>query len=340
MPRGGLKRLAKWGLCLSASALGLGADRPAILMYHRVLTPDEARRCRSSPHIVTLSDSFAAQMAFLAAHRRPMPLDELAGHLAAGRLPPPGAVAVTFDDGWEDTHRHALPVLRRHGIPATVFLTVDFVGTSRVFFPERLRFFLDEAGKRGLWTSPRGRELAGRAPAGMLGPGPVRDVERAVRMAWEMDGAGREAWLADLDAALGHPEMDAAGHGFVTWDQVRQLARAGVAPASHGLSHSRMTTLSDADLARELTLSRARIAAETGLEVTALAYPKGDHDARVRAAAKNAGYATACAVIRARLGPDADPLALPRVNVCEPRFQGPLGRFSPAMFQAALAGLF
>ncbi len=344
MLHGGLKRLVKWGLCRAATAVGADrlpdAGRPVILMYHRVLTPDEAARGHSSPHIVTLADSFAAQMAFLAARRRPMPLDELAGHLAEGRMPPPGTVAVTFDDGWEDTHRHALPVLTRHGIPATVFLTVDFVGARRVFFPERLRFLLGEAEKQGLWTSPRGRDLAGRAPAGMFGPGPGRDVERAVRAAWEADGTAREAWLADLDATLGRPEMDAAGHGFVTWDQVREMARAGVAPGSHGLSHARMTTLADDDLARELVLSRDRIAAETGLDVTALAYPKGDHDARVRAAARDAGYVTGCAVTRARLGPDADPLALPRVNVCEPRFKSPLGRFSPAMFQAALAGLF
>jgi peptidoglycan/xylan/chitin deacetylase (PgdA/CDA1 family)/glycosyltransferase involved in cell wall biosynthesis len=44
------------------------------------------------------------------------------------RFPPARSVVVTLDDGYEDNFRHAYPVLRRHGIPATIFLVSDAVG--------------------------------------------------------------------------------------------------------------------------------------------------------------------------------------------------------------------
>lgn len=37
-------------------------------------------------------------------------------------------VAFTFDDALDDFYEHALPVLREHGVPATLFVPVDFVG--------------------------------------------------------------------------------------------------------------------------------------------------------------------------------------------------------------------
>jgi peptidoglycan/xylan/chitin deacetylase (PgdA/CDA1 family) len=44
--------------------------------------------------------------------------------------PPPGFAVVTFDDGMRNNHSVALPILRELGIPATVFVTIDFIGGS------------------------------------------------------------------------------------------------------------------------------------------------------------------------------------------------------------------
>ncbi len=341
---GGLKRLAKWGLCHAAALAGFDrlprAERPVILMYHRVLPPLAAERCFSSPYIVTHADSFARQMDYLSARRRPMPLAELVGLMASGRLVPPKVVVVTFDDGWRDNHEHALPVLMRYGIPATIFLTADRMGTTHVFFPEVLRFLLSEGARQGLFATPRGRELARTVSDDLLPPEGTPRTEDVIRAAWDMADDARATFLDDLAELLDRPEMDVAGHSLMTWDQVREMARAGVEFGSHGLVHVRMTTLPDAALHAELTRSKARIEAETGRAITLLAYPKGDHDVRVRAAVRDAGYFGACSINENPLGSGTDLMALPRRNVCEPRFRGPSARFSPAIFQAFVTRLF
>jgi peptidoglycan/xylan/chitin deacetylase (PgdA/CDA1 family) len=42
--------------------------------------------------------------------------------------PPPGLAAVSFDDGLRDNYTTALPILRAYGIPATVYVSVGFIG--------------------------------------------------------------------------------------------------------------------------------------------------------------------------------------------------------------------
>ncbi len=97
------------------------------------------------------------------------------------------------------------------------------------------------------------------------------------------------------------------------WDGLRELADRGVEVGSHTVSHPWLTSLADAELGRELRESRARCEAELGRPCRFLAYPYGDHDARVRAAAKTAGYDAAFALPgRAR---PFDQFGIPRVGV-------------------------
>lgn len=90
----------------------------AILCYHSV----EAGW--SSPLAIP-PEAFARHAAWLAMHRRVVPLHRAAEMSdASGRLPARTA-ALTFDDGFESLFEHALPVLVRHRLPATVFLVAE-----------------------------------------------------------------------------------------------------------------------------------------------------------------------------------------------------------------------
>jgi peptidoglycan/xylan/chitin deacetylase (PgdA/CDA1 family) len=85
----------------------------AILTYHSL---DDSGSVVSTPPAL-----FRRQMEFLAASRIPVvPLDQVAGH--------PGAVAITFDDGFRNLLSHAIPVLEQHGFPATIFAVSDYCG--------------------------------------------------------------------------------------------------------------------------------------------------------------------------------------------------------------------
>lgn len=88
-----------------------------------------------------------------------------------------------------------------------------------------------------------------------------------------------------------------------------------VSIGAHGDSHRRLTDLSDADLAAELTGAKSWLENITGKAVTALSYPHGAVDARVRAAVAVAGFARACTSEFGANQPSRDALALRRIDI-------------------------
>jgi peptidoglycan/xylan/chitin deacetylase (PgdA/CDA1 family) len=103
-----------------------------VLMYHRVVPslpgPDPYGNC------VTVA-SFESHLRWLARRGYTgVPLGAVAEALGGARGPlPRRPVVITFDDGYEDNHRHAWPALRRHGFGATVFLVSDAIGGHNHF---------------------------------------------------------------------------------------------------------------------------------------------------------------------------------------------------------------
>jgi len=101
-------------------------NRISILMYHQVgdFLPMQAHRATYCHH-----RRFARQMALLARFGyHVLSLDQALACLAGEQATPPRAVVLTFDDGYENFHQYAYPVLQRHGFPAIVYLLSGLIG--------------------------------------------------------------------------------------------------------------------------------------------------------------------------------------------------------------------
>jgi peptidoglycan/xylan/chitin deacetylase (PgdA/CDA1 family) len=85
-------------------------------MYHSI---DE-----SGSGISLDAETFAAHVRWLATNVSVVPLTQIAA------TSQPDAVAITFDDGFQNFADIALPLLREHGLPATVFVAADYVGKT------------------------------------------------------------------------------------------------------------------------------------------------------------------------------------------------------------------
>lgn len=88
-----------------------------ILMYHRF----------SSVLYPGAQDALSEQCAYLKRWYYPSSLTDICEHLLCRRQMPPGAVAITVDDGYRDFLTDAFPVFQHWKIPVTVFLVTDFV---------------------------------------------------------------------------------------------------------------------------------------------------------------------------------------------------------------------
>ena len=95
-----------------------------ILCYHRV--SDELR-----DHVTVGVDQFDQQMAFLKANYDVLPLRDLldASPPTSKKTP----VAVTFDDGYLDNYENAFPILKKHDLSATFFISTDHITQQKPF---------------------------------------------------------------------------------------------------------------------------------------------------------------------------------------------------------------
>ncbi len=110
------------GYCALARRFG-ARSAARILSYHSISDRP------ADPYAITAED-FALQMAYLATRFTVLSMNQVAAQLDEGKPFPPRAVAVTLDDGYQDSYTHAYPILARHGIPATVFLPVGLIDNA------------------------------------------------------------------------------------------------------------------------------------------------------------------------------------------------------------------
>ncbi|MBH1936609.1 polysaccharide deacetylase family protein [Streptomyces sp. AV19] len=209
-----------------------------ILMYHSVAHSPS----RAAHGLSVRPEAFAEQMAVLdAAGFVPLTARELAAAWRDGRPLPPRPVLITFDDGYEGVHRHALPVLAARGFRSTVFVSTGWL---------------------------RGEHETGGA----------------------------------LDLML-------------TWNQLRELTKAGAEAGGHSHTHPQLDQLADDRLMLEIERCRDILTGELGRPPVSFAYPYGYSSRRVRHAVRAAGFTISLAVGNDLATRAQGPYALRRVTV-------------------------
>ncbi|MGM0413215.1 MAG: polysaccharide deacetylase family protein, partial [Pseudomonadota bacterium] len=210
-----------------------------------------------------------------------------------GRRLPRRAVAVTFDDGFADNATCALPILQRHGIPATVFVSSGYVGSRSPFWFDGLARWVNT-------TRAEQMTIDGEV-------WPLADMDSRRRAGWAALGhlkrlaePRRQEQLAAWKGEIGEEAVSDERSRPLSRTELQSLVEGGVSIGSHTVTHPILSRCDDATLRHELTQSRKDLEAMTGVPVTTLSYPVGGadaHDLRVRAAAREAGYRLACAYV-------------------------------------------
>jgi len=281
---------------------------PRILVFHRFGPKDTLR--------VMGADNFERQIAYLKSRFRILPLGELAATRRAGSSAPTNAVAITVDDGYEDFYQYAFPILKRHAVPATLFVVSRFAAGELWLWPDLIQYAVERSNrreltfdlgsKRGHWNleSTEGRFAAWSDIADhclTLGTAGTRDLTAAL-----LGALGVEA------PSSPPPELRAA-----SWDQLREMAAGGIEIGSHTRSHPRLTLLSQEESREEIEGSKRDIEAQISRPVASFAYPNGreqDFDDRCKREVAAAGYSLAVA---GYYGPDVlrDVFALKRLSI-------------------------
>jgi peptidoglycan/xylan/chitin deacetylase (PgdA/CDA1 family) len=307
---------------LAPGSLARLRGKAVILTYHRVLTARELASGCAQPGMYVTADSFAMQMQFLKEHFSVIALEELLRLWSSGGWDDSRRYCVvTFDDGWLDNYHHALPVLKRLGLPATVFLPTGFVGTDRWYWPDLI------ARLHGAPGSAQALQALRRDFPWLGGNGPDELIERCKSQPQERIDALLDAWSRRLGAALPR------GRQVIDWAEAEEMSAAGVSFGSHSATHRILTHLGADEARREIEGSWAELRARPVDAVPVFCYPNGDWSEGVAALVGAAGYAAAVTTEFGYEGRAPEhPFALKRIGVHDHITR------TPALFAFHLAG--
>lgn len=307
-------------------------NRLTVLAYHRIDNPHASVSDTFTPNVSATPAQFAAQMAYLSRRYTVVSIDDVTAWLRGEHSLPPYPALITFDDGYADNFRHALPVLKKFGFPAVVFLATDYIGKSEPFFWDLAAYCFAHTQKTSVTLPPAGELHWGDA-----------DSRTAAMVGWlerlkALPNAAKKAHIRALpdrlDVAI---PADAFAGLTMTWNEVRTMIAHGVAMGAHTMSHPVLTRVSLTQAQAEISGSQACIEAMTGQPVTTFAYPNGhpaDFNTEIQRHLKETGIETAFTLL-----PGPIPLAEVR------RTPLTIGRMflshkdSPPRFAAKLVGL-
>ena len=287
-----------------------------ILVYHSV-APVESDFTRGID-VTVHPETFASQLDYLMEYYHVVPLQELVNRLQVDR-PVGGCVVITFDDGFADNDRYALPILRERNLPATIFLVADALDNRTVLWMHRLMYLVNTCGAEGVLRAAESALqepfLNGRRPDAAL---------RILRekLIWELEPGDRDRLLGTLCEMLEVSPESAPERArlYLNRAELAPMRAQGITFGCHGATHTAFAALSEAEQEQELHRTWQVVAPWTGGWPPPLAYPFGEprhYTATTQRLALKVGHRCLLAAGGGWVTNESDLMALDRIKVEE-----------------------
>jgi peptidoglycan/xylan/chitin deacetylase (PgdA/CDA1 family) len=263
---------------------------------------------------------------------QPLPLEELARRHLERRVPD-RAVAITFDDGYQDNLYTAKPLLERHDVPATVFITTGEAGRSTEFWWDELqrillgapklppRLTLDAPGLSlhvdfGSWAQFAGPSAEGWTVLDNSTPtlrhAALRAMYESLR---DMHVAQQRAVL---DQLRDWAEMDREvrpTHRALDAEEMIALQDGGlITIGAHTVNHPALNMQPGHVQREEVSRSKSDLESILGREVAGFAYPYGLYTRESVDAVRSAGFSFGCACWGHTVRRSSGRFELPRID--------------------------
>lgn len=254
-----------------------------ILMYHRILPHDEITDDPTTVRNSVSTFRFEEQISFLAMNYCVVTLNELRIQEKKPDLMP---VVVTFDDGYKDNLVHALPILKKYNVPATIYVATSMTeGNGVVWWHESWRILqklnrleVEWKGKTLIW------ELR---------------TFRQKRQCWfdlrcyflELQREEQNELLSRM--RNGKPPVDLSNL-WLSWEDLKALSREPlITIGSHGHNHENLMCLSETDAREDIVKSKKLLEDHINKPVAHFCYPYGNVSEREIRLVRETGFVTA-----------------------------------------------
>lgn len=306
-------------------------DKAIVLTYHGVVPEIPPGEDWFEYRNFVTTAQFENQVKFLLKHYRPLKAADLynsSANIGGGFL-------ITFDDGFRNNYRHAMPVLKKYGLEGCFFITTKLIGTREFLWTEQVTRLLEKTRRPRVEINidqPRTFELNGTLQREQASQAIRRHMKRLPSAQLKKVLAQLKSQLSDVVLEVGAAEEER--YLFMAWEEVREMICAGQHIGSHTHTHPILKTLNEQESLEELRLSKEAIEKHTGQPCLTISYPNGEKEdyseTQIRQL-KELGYRCAFTQVPLYNTGDTDRYQLRRVNISL--------KMSLPVFEAALCGM-
>jgi peptidoglycan/xylan/chitin deacetylase (PgdA/CDA1 family) len=301
---------------------------PLIVYYHDIYNELVNDLYICDPTLLVPSRLFLDQIRYLRRHYEIVSLDEAVNSKSKK------VAAITFDDGYRGVYNTAFPILKNMGIPATIFLPTDYIGSSKLPWWYELRFRLEKYDSEN--ADAKKKILSGLSPkwrSFFIEKIQIQNIINTFK-----DSTMKER--NELIKVLSIFELNANNDRqriFVSLEEIKEMMAGGMSFGSHTKSHPLLTWLDDNTLKEELYGSKKYLEELTGLNNIWFAYPDGIFEERELKYVKETGYKGAVQTFR---HPEqSGRFSIPRIGLNVQGTVGFGGRFSSARMATKIGNL-
>jgi peptidoglycan/xylan/chitin deacetylase (PgdA/CDA1 family) len=306
-----------------------------VLAYHRVFSPwaDTYQMCVTPDH-------FADHMKHIADNYSVLSLNQLSEALRTRSLPK-RAVIVTFDDGYVDFLQAAWPILKRHKVPVSLFVTTGHMGRLDEFWWDQLERLLLLARqlpkslevefnhRKHRWDISETSELSGLSAVEnqqyrqwTLESRPLTQRQSIfVELYWLLRPLASSERANALNDLLNQISAvpSRADYRSLSQYEISNLAQDDLIDiGAHTITHPVLATQPVEIQRSEIIGSKRELESLLNRRVTSFAYPYGgkqEVNEDGMALAMEAGYQVGCAVYESPVTHGSNPYFIPRVEV-------------------------
>lgn len=298
------------------------ANSLTIVMYHYVRQLEGSAWPRIKGRRV---EEFERQLEHVAANYTVVDEPEVAAAFAGQGDLPPDACWLTFDDGFVDHYEVVFPRLADRGWRGSFFPAAGPVMAGRLLDVHRIHFVLASAENAMPVFDALMEELRGRADLADLkeryfapnrfDPAEVNFVKRVLQLG--LDERERGEICGRLFARfVTADEADFAASLYMSIEQMREMAAAGMHFGGHGLRHRWLGSLTASDQQAEIAGSLELLARiqDRPPDRWTMCYPYGSYNADTMELLQQAGCDLALTTKVGLAAPSDPPLELPRLD--------------------------
>lgn len=262
-------------------------NMPKLLVYHRFGTKGIKGRLNG--------ELFEKQLQLLIKRFKIIPLSD-AVKMIKGTIPiVKNAVVITVDDGYRDFYTVAYPILKKYNLPATIYVTSNFIDKKIWLWPDRITYALSVTKQKTYVLRTKKTEityyLEHESYYGDL-------WKKLVKHCLSISDDEKKKFLLglekDLDVEM--PLLPPEDYSAIDWDELYEMSKNGIEIGAHTSTHPSLSQVNQTNLEYEITGCKKLLEQKLNASVNNFCYPNGmpgDYNNDVIEQVRAAGFKSA-----------------------------------------------